>query len=127
MTDFENVKVLIIDDEPNIRISLEAFLEDCGFEVDSRESAEEALDYLEHNQVQIAIVDLRLPEMNGDLFVQKAYAFTPDTKFIIHTGSVEYSISQELRDIGLNSENILLKPIPDLNELVTKIEKILNS
>lgn len=68
----DNQKILVLDDEPNIRETLGAYLDDCGYSVLSVESGEEAL--LALNEVCVAIVDIRLKGMDGLTFIQKAHA-----------------------------------------------------
>ena len=50
MKDYSSIRVLVIDDEPAICLSLTAFLEDYGFKASSAESAEEALDLMKNNE-----------------------------------------------------------------------------
>ena len=67
----EKIRVLIIDDETSIRQSLKGFFEDYEFKVKTTSSAEEAIKTLKTETFDAAIVDLRLPGMNGDLFILK--------------------------------------------------------
>ena len=119
------VRILVVDDEPGIRESLSDFLDDYEFDVFPAESAEEALEILAGEDLDIAIVDLRLPGISGDTMILKAHAMKPKMKFLIHTGSVDYRIPAELKAIGMGSENLFLKPIPDLTVIIDAIQKIL--
>jgi len=119
------VKVLVVDDEPGIRESLSDFLDDYEFDVFSAESAEQALEIVEVEDLDIAIVDLRLPGISGDTMILKSHSMNPDMKFLIHTGSVDYRLPDELKAIGMGSENLFLKPIPDLTVIIDAINKIL--
>ncbi|MCP4750214.1 MAG: response regulator [Proteobacteria bacterium] len=123
--DHSEIRVLVIDDEPFIRESLAGFLEDCDFEVTSAESGEEALELLKTSPVEIAIVDLRLPGMNGDALIQQVNKVSRNIRFLIHTGSVDYRISKELDKIGVRPEHVFYKPQPDLSLFVEKIEALL--
>ena len=69
-------KILVLDDEPDIRDSLAAYLEDCGFSVLPVGSGEEALASL--SEVCVAIIDIRLRGMDGLTFIKKAHALRPD-------------------------------------------------
>jgi len=119
------VKVLVVDDEPGIRESLSDFLDDYEFDVYSAESAEQALKIVESENLDIAIVDLRLPGISGDTMILQANSIKPEMKFLIHTGSVDYRLPSELKTIGMGSENLFLKPIPDLTVIIDAINKIL--
>jgi hypothetical protein len=60
--------------------------------------------------------------MNGEEFIVCAAALCPDTAFLLHTGTL-YTLSDELRAIGMTPEDILLKPIHELSTLVDKIKR----
>jgi len=119
------VKVLVVDDEPGIRESLSDFLDDYEFDVFAADSAEKALKIVESEDLDIAVVDLRLPGISGDTMILKSHAMKPDMKFLIHTGSVDYRLPDELKAIGMGAENLFLKPIPDLTVIIDAINKIL--
>jgi len=125
MGNHSQIKVLIIDDEPFIRESLAGFLEDGDFDVSSADSAEQALDLLRKNPYDIAIVDLRLPGMNGDVFIQEINRISPQIRFLIHTGSVDYRLSSELLAVGIRPDHVFYKPQHDLTLFVKKIEQLL--
>jgi len=119
------VKVLVVDDEPGIRESLSDFLDEYEFDVFSAESAEQALKIVESENLDIAIIDLRLPGISGDTMILRSHSLKPEMKFFIHTGAVDYRLPDELKAIGMGSENLFLKPIPDLTVIVDAINKIL--
>lgn len=125
MKDRSDTKILIIDDEPFIRESLAGFLEDGDFDVSSANSAEQAMDLLRKDKYDIAIVDLRLPGMNGDMFIQEVHQMSPQIRFLIHTGSVDYRLSKELLAVGICPEHVFYKPQHDLTLFVDKIEELL--
>lgn len=69
--------ILLIDDEPDIRDSVGKVLGRSGHVVHTSASAEEALEYLEHNQIDVVIADLIMPGMNGVeaiKWIRKMYA-----------------------------------------------------
>ena len=125
MTMDKPVKVLVVDDEPGIRESLSDFLDEYDFDVFSAESAEQALEIVESENLDIAIVDLRLPGISGDTMILRSHSLKPEMKFFIHTGAVDYRLPDELKAIGMGSESLFLKPIPDLTVIVDAINKIL--
>lgn len=108
----DNQKILVLDDEPNIRETLAAYLDDCGYSVLSVESGEEAL--LALDEVCVAIVDIRLKGMDGLTFIQKAHALRPDIYFLVHTGSAEFQLGDELRGLGMMEAQVLFKPVLDI-------------
>ncbi|MEJ2638951.1 MAG: response regulator [Desulfosarcinaceae bacterium] len=116
------MRVLIIDDETSIRTSMGEFLEDFGFEVTAVGSAEEALEAIVERSFDVAVVDIRLPGIDGDDLIIRAHDLAPTLHFIIHTGSVEYRLSDALKAIGLHKDHIFIKPITDLASIVTAIQ-----
>jgi len=111
------MNILVVDDEDLIRETLKAFLEAKGCVVAEAASAEEALAVLSSTPVDMAVVDMRLPGKNGTEFILEAHARRPDLKFLIFTGSAEYTPSEELVGIGLGAGDVLRKPLTDLTVL----------
>jgi len=109
------IHVLVVDDEPSIRNSLVEFLEDCQFTVSAADSAEGALDQIARLPIDVAIVDIRLPKLDGDSLILLAHQLRPRMRFLIHTGSVEYKLTDELKAFGISNEHVFLKPQMDLS------------
>jgi len=115
--------ILIVDDDAMIRDCMAAFLEDEGFPVHTADNAENALEMIAAVRPVVCITDMRLPGMNGELFIQMAHAVCPQSHFMIHTGSA-YVLADELRALGMDSEDVLLKPIHDLSLLASRVMEI---
>lgn len=124
MNDYSSIRVLVIDDEPGICLSLTAFLEDYGFRASSAESAEEALDLMKSNIYDVCIVDLRLPGMSGEDLILQARERYPDQRHIIYTGSISYNLSPRLKELGLRPEHVFHKPVRVLSLLVKCIKEL---
>jgi DNA-binding response OmpR family regulator len=107
-------RVLILDDESDIRESLGGFLDDCGFSVLTAGSAEEALALDLLAEVGVAVVDIRLGGMDGLGFIRLVHAERPWIRFLIHTGSTEFRLDDELRALGMTEEDVLYKPVADI-------------
>ena len=123
----ETKKILVVDDENMIRINLEAFLEDEGFEVVSVSSGEQAVEaFQQHTDFDAAIVDIRLPGIDGNAVIMTGYKVSPKTKYILHTGSSEYVLTPELVEIGITEEQILFKPLLEMQSLLNVLYKILS-
>jgi response regulator RpfG family c-di-GMP phosphodiesterase len=115
-----DITVLLVDDEEMIRECMTAYLEDEGFRVLGAQSGEEALKLIAVLTPAVCISDMRLPGMNGDEFITKAFGLCPDTIYMLHTGMF-YTLSDGLRAIGMTDEDVLLKPIHDISKLARKI------
>jgi len=125
MDDFSNVTVLILDDEQMVRENLEAFLEDEGLIVLTASNGEDALGILAANDITIGVIDMRLPGMAGSEFIVKAHSTSPHTKFIVHTGSTNYKLPHELRDIGITHDDVFIKPLADMHVVLNTIRRLL--
>jgi len=119
-------QVLIVEDEASVRQSLAGFLEDFDFDISMAESSEEAFEIMAQKSFHVAIVDIRLPGMNGDAFILKAHEILSSMRFLIYTGSTEYQLSDVLKTIGLKKEHIYLKPQRDLSVFVKGIRDLLS-
>lgn len=120
-----SVRVLLVDDEPYIVTGLRVFLEDEGMRVDSAASGEEALDLArDHSSFDVCIMDMRLPGMNGDTAIRALHEICPDLKFIIHTGSSDYSIPDDLRALGVDERLFFAKPLLDMTPLAATVAKL---
>lgn len=116
------MNILVVDDEDMIRENLVAFIEDEGFDVVGAASAEEALEILEERKIDMSIVDMRLPGIDGNAFILKAHEINSDIGFIIHTGSTDYVLPASLKEIGVTEGSVFKKPIQDMNLLLDALK-----
>ena len=121
------IRILIIDDEKDLSRTVSDYLEDvCGYETELADSAEEGLEKCASLQPAICIVDMHLPGMDGNEFIQKAHTKVPDCKFIVHTGAIDYTLSEELQIIGVTKDAIIHKPAFNLSDFSDKIKALLS-
>ena len=118
------VKILLVDDEEIVRITLEAYLEDEGYTVISAISGEEALEMLADESIDVGIIDMRLPGIDGNTLIVKLNKLQPEMKFIIHTGSMGYSIPESLSGIGISEELVFKKPIKSMLKFTEMIRTL---
>ncbi len=87
-------KVLIIEDEKNLRRSLAITLQMDGHEVTEEGSAEKGIDFLKTNSVDLVITDLRLPGMDGIEALQQVKLMNRDIEVIVMTafGTIENAV-----------------------------------
>ena len=126
MSEKKKNRVLVVDDEVSIRESLKGFLEDQDYDVVAAGTAEEALTYISESEFSAAIIDLCLPRMNGETLIKRANQLRPEIRFIIHTGSIDYTLSKELISIGMSEEDVFYKPAHNLGLVVEGIKRILD-
>ena len=116
-------RVLLLDDEPTIRESLGEYLEDCGISTVQAESGEEALAMDGLDAVVVAVVDIRLGGMDGLEFIKVLHARRPDVRYLIHTGSTDFQLDDELHAIGLTGREVFFKPVLDMSVLEQAIRR----
>jgi len=118
-------RVLVVDDEECIRRNLRIYLEDEGFEVSDVQSGEEALEILVRQPFEAAIVDMRLPGIDGNAFIEEAHKVDSALGFLIFTGSAGYQLPERLTRIGLRESQVFRKPLSDMTGLVEALTGIL--
>ena len=118
------IRVLIVDDEPAIRVSLEAYLTDCDFQVEAAGTAEEALDAAAARPPRVAIVDVRIPRTSCEDLIRRLRELSPATRFLIYTGSSDYRLPPELEKYGISPDHVFIKPGRSLDPMVEAIEKL---
>lgn len=119
------IKILLIDDEIPILRILTSFLEDLEYAVTSATSGEMAIEQEKKSHNHIAIVDMRMDGIDGEETMIKLRTINPQLKFIVHTGSSEYYINDELKKIGIKEEFFFKKPVLNMESFVIAINKIL--
>lgn len=120
------MRLMIIDDEERIRHLLLDYLEDFeGFALRAEESAEDALAALALEPADLCIVDMRLPGMDGQAFILKAWERGLCGKFILHTGSMDFMLTKELLGYGLTEADVFLKPC-DMALMLARIQHLLS-
>jgi len=70
-------RVLVVDDEPSICLALSAALQAAGYDVTTAQSGEAALATIRAEHVDVMLVDLRIPDMRGDVIYELAAATQP--------------------------------------------------
>jgi DNA-binding NtrC family response regulator len=115
--------ILIIDDERLIRESLFEILRIEGYHVHMASSAEEALDLLKDQKIDIILTDLKLPKMSGLDLLREVKAFSPATEVIVITGFG--SIESAVEAMKKGAYNYVTKPIND-EEIKSFICKIID-
>jgi DNA-binding response OmpR family regulator len=112
--------ILVVDDEPVARQSLTDILRLEGYTVNSVPNGQAAVEYVRTHPVELVVVDLRMPGMDGLEVVQVVNQISPETEVILLTafGSTESAI-QALR---LRIHDYLLKPAPPA-QVVNSVKK----
>lgn len=118
-----NKSILVIDDEKNIRMTLEKSLGNAGYEVESAINGENALDKLEEDEYPVILLDMNLPGINGIEVLGKINELNYNTRVIMITGYGNVETAVEAMKLG--AVDYLRKPFkPDeIKELVEEVFK----
>ncbi len=124
-------RLLIVDDDPSIILSMKIWLEGKGFEVFTARNSKEALRLLEKKDFLVALVDYRLTESTGIELSEKMLMLDPELKIIILTGFPSYDIAVKAMKEGVfnyiskseSNEEIL----ESINKAIMEQEKKLKS
>jgi DNA-binding response OmpR family regulator len=118
----KETKILLIDDDQDIRETLAMALEEEGFCVDKAENGEEAIAKTNQNFYNVAIVDWRLPDIAGTDLLDKLKDTTPRMVKIMLTGYP--SMNNAMAAVNKHADAFLLKPV-DFDVLLAKINELL--
>jgi len=112
----KNARILIVDDDETIRTTMKAILEDEGYVVDLASTGEEAIQLTMKTTYNIALLDIRLPDMEGVELLKLMRDSVPRTRKIMVTGYP--SMQNAIAALNKNADAYLLKPLDN--------EKLLN-
>jgi DNA-binding response OmpR family regulator len=114
-------KILIVDDDPHIRELIKVFLSNEGFEVYEASDGVEALSKLETVKVDMAILDIMMPNMDGWQLCRELRE-SYDIPLLMVTAKGE--TSQKIKGFELGTDDYLVKPFDPL-ELVVRVKALL--
>src|ERR1035437_5083441 len=115
-------KILIVEDEPNMRMGLRDNLEFEGYEVDSAQDGQEGLDKIMNNKYSLVILDVMMPKMSGFDVCRNVRKKGINTPIILLTAKGE-EIDKVL-GLELGADDYVTKPF-SLRELLARIKAIL--
>jgi two-component system, OmpR family, response regulator len=102
-------RVLLVDDEEIFRETLAKLLKRRGLEVTTAPGGREALDLLAARPVDVVVLDLRMPGMDGIETLRRIAATRPEARVIILTG--HGSVEAGVQALGASAYDFLLKPV----------------
>lgn len=117
-------KILIIDDEKDLLVTLKKYLTLRDYSVTTRDNGKDGVEEVKRNKYDLLLVDIRMPSMNGVDVIKNIEKIDDKARFLIITG---YSITGEVTDLIESSKRVhgyIFKPFR-LEHLEEKIEGIL--
>jgi two-component system OmpR family response regulator len=118
----ENVKVLIVDDEPNIRDLLSTSLRFAGFSVHAVGNGADAVNAAEKGAPDIILLDVMLPDMNGFSVTKKLRSMGINAPVLFLTARDE--TADKVTGLTVGGDDYMTKPF-SLDEIVARINAIL--
>ena len=114
--------ILVIDDEAGMRKYLEKLLTDNGYKVVLSSNGEQGLDELSKKSPDLALVDLKMPKMDGIEFLKRAKRVFPNLPVIIMTAYA--SLESAIEAMRQGAYDYINKPF-DMDEILLVISKAL--
>ena len=119
-------RILVIDDEPHLRILVESFLVQDGHEVDLAENGKEGLKLIECNSYDLVITDVVMPEQDGLEVLMGLKGHVPRMRIIVMSGGGDRLNIKELLSLAklMGADRVLPKPL-DFTALQAVVKEVL--
>lgn len=118
---FKNINLLIVDDDPAINKVFEKIAKDNKWSYKVATDGTKALEILNQNVIEVAIIDIKLPGFTGMQLLEFVKKNNLMTEVIIVTGVG--SVESAIHAIKLGAYDYLTKPFEDINKVTLQIEK----
>ncbi|MCC7429567.1 sigma-54-dependent Fis family transcriptional regulator [bacterium] len=115
-------KILVVDDEINIRESISYILKKNNYDVEICQDGEEALELISKENFTLVISDISMPKLDGISLLTKITEISPKTFVIIITAYA--SIETAVKALRLGAFDYIIKPL-NLNELVYRVNRLI--
>ena len=115
-------RLLVVDDEANLRAGLRDILSLMGYYVEEAASGHEALKLLESMPYDLMVLDIRMPGMDGTEVMHRARQTRPDLSIIVLTAHA--SLESAIAAVKSDAVDYMLKPF-NIEDLATTISKAL--
>ncbi|MBT0159316.1 response regulator [Candidatus Bathyarchaeota archaeon A05DMB-2] len=116
----ETARILIIDDDENIRKVLETILTDEGYSVETAETAKKGIEKSEKSFFNLALIDVRLPDMEGIELLSKLRNTKPKMRKIIVTGYP--TLQNAIAAVNKGADAYVMKPF-DVEKIIQTIKE----
>ena len=113
-------RILVVDDDDMIRDGFKAILESEGHHVDTVKSGLEALERTEGDTYNLALLDIKLPDIEGTELLVEMHEDTPRMMKIMVTGHA--TLENAVEALNLGADAFIMKPVK-LKELLRVVEE----
>jgi DNA-binding NtrC family response regulator len=114
--------ILIVDDDKNIRETLNTILQKKGYDTDTAKNGQEAIQKSTTKFFNLALLDIKLPDMKGTKLLTKIHENTPKMMKIMITGYP--SLENAVEALNLGADAYIMKPVDPENLLKVINEKL---
>ena len=120
MTETKQARILIVDDDETIRKSITTVLEEKGYFAETAENGQAAIRESEKRVYNLALIDIRLPDMDGVQLLTSLKETSPKMVKIIITGYP--SLQNAVEAVNKGADGYIVKPIK-MGELLAMIKE----
>ncbi len=113
----KNARILVADDDETIRTTMKAILQDEGYQVDLAATGKEAIQRSHEKTYNLALLDIRLPDMEGIELLKLLKDGVPHMRKVMVTGYP--SMQNAIAALNRNADAYIVKPVD--------VEKLLNT
>lgn len=129
-------RILIVDDNKELCDSLKDFFEDDEFIVETVNNGKDAIDLLQNNRYDIALVDFKLPDISGTELINNMVSVSPSIEFVLITAYAtldsaidavkqEHVISYELKPLDMDHLLSVLNQVTKRRKAEEKTKKLI--
>ena len=119
-----NSKILIVDDDQDIRLLLDKFFSKKGYETKTAHDGNSAVEVLKKDKYDLVLCDFKLPDLNGLELIKKIKVINPEAALLVITGYSDVKVA--VKAIKLGAYDYVTKPLyPD--EILLTVDKALKS
>ncbi|HSD82964.1 MAG TPA: response regulator, partial [Anaerolineae bacterium] len=115
------ISILVVDDEPGIALLCKRMLERAGCQVTALTDPRQAVEFLGNNAVDMLLVDIRMPEVDGFELISHAQRLQPGIAVLVMTGYG--TVETAIRALRQGVDGLLLKPFQHSSELTEAVEQ----
>ncbi len=112
--------VFVVDDEPGIALLCKRLLTRAGYGVATETDPRKAIEYLKENTINLLLVDIRMPGVDGFEVIQHAQRLQPDAAMLIMTG--HGTVETAIRALRQGVDGLILKPFGQGSELIDAVK-----
>ena len=116
----EHARIIVVDDDEGIRKTLATILEEIGYVVDTVENGKEAIERSNAEFYNLALIDIRLPDMEGTKLLTAMKETTPEMIKIIMTGYP--SLQNAVEAVNKGADAYILKPL-NIDSVINTIKE----